>query len=103
MASLIEDILSIESRANEIVAKAHSDGKALEKTSLAEIDRAAREIEARTAQRVDAYRREAEQKHQAALAAAKEESARRLSALDRLDAARVEKLSDMVVAEFRRH
>ena len=102
MASLIEDVLSIESQANEIIAKAQSDAKALEKSAHVQIEQAAREIEARTAQRVEAYRRDAEQKHLAALAAEKEESARRLSALDRLDARLVEKLSGLVVAEFRR-
>jgi len=102
MASLIEDVLSIESQANQILAKAQSDAKALEKSALADIKRAAVEIEERVAQRVETYRREAEQKHQAALAAEKQESARRLSSLDRLDARLVEKLSGLVVAEFRR-
>jgi vacuolar-type H+-ATPase subunit E/Vma4 len=102
MASLIEDVLSIESRANEVVAKAHSDAKALDKSALAQIEQAVAEIEARTAQRVEAYRRDAEQKHQAALAAEKQESARRLSLLDRLDAPLVDKLSGLVVAEFRK-
>jgi vacuolar-type H+-ATPase subunit E/Vma4 len=102
MASLIEDVLSIESRANEIIAKAHSDAKALDKSAQAQIEQAARDIEARTAQRVEAYRCDAEQKHQAALAAEKEESARRLSLLDRLDARLIEKLSGLVVAEFRK-
>jgi len=102
MASLIKDVLSIESQANEILTKAQSDAKALEKSAQAEIERAAREIETRVAQRVETYRRDAEQKHLAALAAEKEESARRLSSLDRLDAGLVEKLSGLVVAEFRR-
>ena len=102
MASLIEDVLSIESQANEILAKAQSDVKALEKPAQAEIERAALEIEERVAQRVETYRREAEHKHLAALAAEKQESAGRLSSLDRLDAGLVEKLSGLVVAEFRR-
>ncbi|HUW61464.1 MAG TPA: hypothetical protein VMZ06_10695 [Candidatus Bathyarchaeia archaeon] len=102
MASLIEDVLSIESQANDIIAKAHSDAKALDKSAQAQIEQVASEIQARTAQRGEAYRREAEQKHQAALAAEKKESARRLSSLDGLDARLIEKLSGLVVAEFRK-
>lgn len=102
MASLIEDVLSIESQANDIVAKAQSDAKALEKSVQTDIDRVAAEIEARTAQRVETYRRDAEQKHQAALAAEKQESAHRLAALERLDPGLVEKLSALILTEFRR-
>ena len=79
MASLIENILSIENQANEIVAKAHAESKALEKGALAEIQRVRQEIDAQTEQRIEAFRKDAEQKHQATLAAEKEEAARRLA------------------------
>ncbi|MCX5768932.1 MAG: hypothetical protein NTZ09_01465 [Candidatus Hydrogenedentes bacterium] len=102
MVSLIEDVLSIESQANQILAKAQSDAKAVEKSALTEIERAARDIDERVAQRVETYRRDAELKHQAAIAAEKEGSAARLASLDRLDAGLADKLSGLVVAEFRK-
>ncbi len=102
MASLIEDVLSIESRANDIIIKAHADAKNLEKSAQAEIDRAVAEIEARTAQRVEAYRRDAEEKQKAALAAEKADLACRTSVLERMDPAHIERMAGLVVAEFRR-
>lgn len=101
MASLIEDVLSIENQANEIVAKAHAESKNLEKTALTEIERVRQEIDAQTAQRVEAFRADALKRNQEALAAEKQEAARHIASLDRLDAGLVQKLSGMVVTKFR--
>jgi len=101
MASLIEDVLSIENQANEIVSKAQEEARSIEKSAEAEIDRIRAEIDDEVDGRIAAYRRDAEQKQSEALEKEKAEAATRLSELDRLDQALMEKLSGMVVKEFR--
>lgn len=103
MASLIENVLSIENQANEIIAKAQAESKNLEKTALAEIERVRQEIDAQTEQRIEAFRADTAKTHEATLAQEKQLAEEQMASLDRLEPGLAQKLAGPIAAKLREH
>lgn len=101
MKSLIEDILSLESQANQLVEDARAKAKGLDKEADAEIRRIQEQVAASVEQRTAAFRADAERKTQDELARAQAEHAQALAGLDRISDAAVQQHAQRVVARFR--
>jgi len=101
MASLIENILSLEKTADEIVANTHIEAKAEEKKAATEIEAIRRDVEARIESRIVAFRQEAEAEHQQDVADAERASAEALAGLDGINEGMIRKQADRIVTRFR--
>lgn len=101
METLVETILSLEKEADSLLEEARGRAKEIEEAAKADLvsyqQEMAREVEARVA----AYRREAEEKNQAALAQVEAELQSSLEALDRLDESAVQRQVERIVARVR--
>lgn len=100
MASLIENVVSLEQEADAVVAAAHAEAKEIEKRSVEELAARRAAIETDAAARVEAFRQAAEARYAGELAEAEREFEAASSALRRLDAKAVERQADRVVARF---
>ncbi len=100
MASLIENVVSLEQEADAVVAAAHAEAKEIEKRSVEELAARRAALESDAAARVEAFRQAAEARYAEELAEAEREFEAASSALRRLDAKAVERQADRVVARF---
>lgn len=101
MASLVEDILSIEKRADRIVAESRAEAVAIEKEAEAEIESLKRDLAEKTTARIETYRREAEARSAQDAAAIDREAQAMLAAVDSIAEDLIRKLTERIVARFR--
>lgn len=101
MASLVEDILSIEKRADQIVSESRAEAAAIEKEAEAEIESIKRDLAAKTGARVEAYRREAEARGAQDAAVIDREAHAMLAAVEGIAEDLVQKQAERIVTRFR--
>ncbi len=101
MASLIESVLSLEQQAGGVVAEAHAGAKKLEAETAERIEAIRREVSAAVEARTAEYRGQAEAKLEADLAAAAAEHAAAMAKLGGLSQALLDKQSALVVDRLR--
>jgi len=101
MASLIENILSLEKQADEIVANTRTEAKAEEKKAADEIEAIRQQVEADVDARIAAFRQEAEAQHQQDVLDAERAATGALAALDNIDDGVIKTQVDRIVNRFR--
>ncbi|MBI4556826.1 MAG: hypothetical protein HY706_04520 [Candidatus Hydrogenedentes bacterium] len=101
MPSLVENVLSIEEQADQLVAEAQRAAKDLERQAEVEVDALRRELASGTDQRVAAYRQEAEARHRQALATAEAEFQAALCALEGIPQEVIRRQVDRIVSRLR--
>jgi hypothetical protein len=100
MANLVENIVSLENEADSIVAQAHVKAKETEQSTIAEIEAYRRKLANETEQKVSAFLRETEEKHQLSIAEAQKELVQALSAMDQIPGGILRKQIDRIVTRF---
>lgn len=101
MASLIENVLSLEQEADAIIAAAHAEARQIEERAEMEL-RARREtLEAEAAARLAAFREEAVARHREELAKAEQEAESAAASVRNLDKQALERQADKVVGRFK--
>jgi hypothetical protein len=100
MESLIQNILSIENQANEILEKARGESREREKSALDQIAAIQQEIAGQVEARVGVFREAAEKQHKDDVAQAQAESQRALSAIDHIGQDVINRHVDRVVARY---
>jgi len=101
MASLVEDILSIEKQADQIVADSRAEAVAIEKRAEAEIESIRRNLATETDARIEAYRREAEARCAQDAITIDREARAMLAAVDGIADNLIGKQAERIVARFR--
>jgi hypothetical protein len=97
MAALVEDVVSMEKEADAIVAQARVEVKELEKLAIAEAEVYRRKLAEETNQKILAFQKEMEEKHQRSLAEAEKDLTQALNAIDQIpDNALKEQMSKIV-------
>ena len=84
MAALVEDVVSLEKEADAIVAQARAEAKELEKLAIAEAEAYRRKLAEETDQKVLAFQKEMEEKHQRSVAETEKDLAQALNAIDQI-------------------
>jgi len=98
--SLVESVLSLEKEANAIVAQAHAHAKELEKLAIAEVEAYRRKLAEETDQKILAFQREMEEKHQRSVSEAEKDLTRSLSGIDQIDSEVLKEQMKQVVIKF---
>jgi hypothetical protein len=101
MASLVEDVVSLEKEADAIVAQARAEAQELEKLTVAEAEAYRRKLAEETDQKVSAFQKEMEEKHKDSVAEMEKELVQTLSSIDRLPDGRLTEQIEKIVAKFR--
>lgn len=101
MASLIESVVSLESQASQIVEAAHAQAKEIEGGVKAELRAQRSGIEEETSRRIEAFRAEAESRHNNEMAAAEGDFDAACHLIEGLDVQSVRKQIDLIIARFR--
>ena len=101
MASLIENVVSLEAQANKIIEIAHSQAKDIENGAEVELRAQQAALEEEVTRRLDAFRQAGEARHEEELHAAEREFAAAIEAVDRLDVRAVQAQVDRVLAQFK--
>lgn len=101
MASLIENVVSLEVQAGKTVEAAHAQAKEIENGVKSELRRHQAALEEDTTRRVEAFRAEAEVRYQEELEKAKRDFEKACSRIEGLDDARIRRQVDRVLARFR--
>jgi len=101
MKSLIDDILTLEDEANQLLESARATAKEIDKASASKQAAIREEIMADVERRVATFREEAERKHQEDIVRAKAEHEAALAALDQIVGGVISEQADAVVAQFR--
>ncbi len=101
MPTLSDRVLSLEHQADAILDGAKAKSQGLAKEAEAQENAIRAELSASTATRLEAFRAEAQRRHEAELRAADDEAAQALAALDRIDPTLVDQLAAEVVARLR--
>jgi hypothetical protein len=97
MAALVEDVVSLEKEADAIVAQARDEAKGLDKLAVAEAEAYRQKLAEETNQKVLAFQKEMEEKHQRSVAEAEKGLTQALNALDQIpDHALREQLNKIV-------
>jgi hypothetical protein len=101
MATLVEDVVSLEKEADAIVAQTRAEAKELEKLVIAEAEAYRRKLAEETDQKVSAFQREMEEKHNGSVAEAERDLAQALSAIDQIADGRLKEQIEKIVTQFR--
>jgi len=101
MKSLIDNILTLEIQANEILESRRKQAKELDKEAEAKVQADRQAIAAQVEQRVAAFRAQAEQKHKDDLAAAEAAFKQALAKIEGVSAQVIQKHAERIVARFR--
>lgn len=101
MKSLIDDILTIETQANEILESHRTQAKELEKQAAAKIQAAQQEVAAQVERRVTAFRAQAVQKHAEQLAKAETVFKQALQSIEGVSERVIDEHAKRIVARFR--
>ena len=100
MESLVQNIMSLENQANDLLEKARADAGDREKSAADKIAEIQQEIAAQVESRVAEFRASAEQQHQEDVAQAQVESQRALAAVDQIGQEVIARHVDSVVARY---
>jgi len=100
MAALVEDIVSLEKEADAIVAQAHAEAKELEKFTIAEAEAFRRKLAEETDQKIVAFQKEMEEKHQGSVGETEKDLTRMLSTIDQIAGRALKEQIDKIVAKF---
>ena len=100
MAPLVEDVVSLEKEADAIVAQARAEAKELEKLAIAEAEAYRRKLAEETDQKVSAFQKETEEKHQGSVAETEKDLARALNAIDQIADNTLKEQIDKIVTKF---
>ena len=100
MATLVENIVSLENEADSIVAKARVEAKEIENSSIAEAEAYRLKLAEETEQKVGAFRKETEEKYQRSIAEAQDELAQALSAMDHIAGSAVREQINRIISRF---
>lgn len=100
MSSLIENVLTLEREANDLVAVAQRQAQQFDKDTASQMEGVRNELAAATDQRVEAFRHEAETRHERGLEQAEREHQEAAAALDAIGAPQVQRCAEQVVAKF---
>lgn len=101
MASLIEQALSLEKTADEIVANAHAEAKAEEKKAEKEIEQMRAELQAEVGERIAAFRKEAQNRHEQHVAQAGQAAQEAAEAVEGIAEDAIQQQVARIVARFR--
>ncbi len=101
MATLVEDVLSLEKEADVIVAQAYAETKELEKLAIAEAEAYRRRLAEETDQKVLAFQNEMEEKHKGSVAETERDLVRALNAIDQISDGRLKEEIEKIVTKFR--
>lgn len=100
MATLIEEIVSLEKEADTIVANARAEAKEIEKSAIAEAERYRRRLAEETKLKISVFQRETEEKHELSIAEAQRELAQSLDATDQIAGDVTREQIDRIVTRF---
>ena len=100
MATLVENIVSLEKEADAIVAKARVEARELEKSTLAEAEAYRWKLTNDSGQKVSAFQKEMDEKCQLSIGEAQKELARALDAIDQIADVKVKEQIDRIVTRF---
>ena len=101
MATLVEDVLSLEKEADVIVAQAYAEAKELERLATAEAEAYRRRLAEETDQKVLAFQNEMEEKHKGSVAETERDLVRALNAIDQISDGRLKEEIEKIVTKFR--
>jgi len=101
MATLVEDVLSLEKEADVIVAQAYSEAKELEQLAIVEAEAYRRRLAEETDQKVSAFQREMEEKHRDSVAETEKDLAQALNVIDQIAGSRLKEQIEKIVTKFR--
>lgn len=101
MATLVDEILSLEKSADAVVAEAHAHAKKAEQDTDSALAEYRREKAEEVRRRMDAFAKSAEEKHQKALADKQEKVNAGLAAMDRIPEAERQRQVNRVISRFR--
>jgi len=101
MATLVEDVLSLEKEADVIVAQAHAKAKELEQLAIGEVEAHRRKLAEETDQKVLAFQNEMEEKHKGSVAETEKELVRALNAIDQIADGKLKEQIEKIVTKFR--
>lgn len=102
MPALIDNILSLEQQANDIVAKAHADAKAVSARADCEIEDMRKRLIADTDARLSAYSAETEERRKRDLAEVESELRASLAAIDGIAPSTIQQFAARVAEAFLR-
>jgi hypothetical protein len=100
MANLVDNIVSLENEADSIVAQARVKAKETEQAAIAEMGAYRRKLAEETEQKVSAFLREMEEKHQRSIAEAQKELVQALNAMDQIPGGISRKQIDRIITRF---
>ncbi len=98
--ALVENILSLEKEADQIVAEAHAEAKEIERSALLEAEADRRKLTEETDKKVLAFQKETEKKHEHSVAEVQKELARALTAIDQIQSAVLKRQIDRIISKF---
>lgn len=84
MATLVEDIVSLENEADFIVAHARAEAKEIERSAVLESEAYRRKLAEETDQKVMAFQREMEERHKRSVAETERDLVQKLNAIDQI-------------------
>ena len=102
MPALIDNILSLEQQANEIVANAQADAKTVTTRAESDISDARKRLSAETDARLSAYSREANERQARELADVESELRASLAAIDGIAPSTIQQFAARVADAFQR-
>ncbi len=97
---LVETIVSLEKQANEIVANARAEAKAIEKSVIEETEAYRQRLAEEISKEISDFQVEMEEKYQGAVAETEKDLTRRLSAIDQIDSEVLKEQIEKIVARF---
>ena len=100
MANLVEDVVSLEKEADLMVAQAYAEAKELEQLAIAEAEAYRRRLAEETDQKVLAFQKEMEDKHQGSVAETERDLGRALNAIDQIAGDVLKEQTYKIVAKF---
>lgn len=100
MPALIDNILSLEQQANDIVAKAQADAKAVTARAESDIADARKRLSAETDARLSAYAQEANERQARELADVETELRASLAAIDGISPSTIQQFAARVAEAF---
>ncbi len=100
MATLVESIVSLETEADSVVARARAEANEMEKSAILEVEAYRRRLAEETDQKVRAFQEEAEEKHKRSLAEMEKDLARILNDIDRIADDTLKRQIDRIVTKF---
>jgi hypothetical protein len=101
MASLMENVLSLEQEADALVAAAHAEAKDIEKQAETDLRARKEAIASETAHRIEEYKASAEARCREDLARAEREHEAATATLQTLDRKAISRQAENVVARFK--